>query len=89
MGLDILGLPDNPPQKWLNEGFNTCRLGLRCGGVSDLIIKNFPNTDKLHMSISKLNHSYLVSLKSESALIEFNTKHPLLGGPSVYINGSN
>lgn len=86
LSFDISEIPDNPPEKWVKMGFNTCRIGLNCGGVSDTLIKNLPSNEKMEITIKKQLDYYLVRAWSPSSLIEFKTKYPFLSGPSVYFD---
>ncbi|MBJ2247557.1 Imm50 family immunity protein [Pseudomonas haemolytica] len=86
LAFDIPEIPDKPPEKWTSEGFNTCRIGLSCGELSDVIIKNIPTLNSLHMTVQKQDDFFLARAESADSLIEFKTKYPSLCGPSVYIN---
>ncbi|WP_455824347.1 Imm50 family immunity protein [Pseudomonas graminis] len=86
LAFDIPEVPDRPPQKWNAEGFNTCRIGLSCGGLSNVTIKNIPTTDTLQMTVQKNEGFFLVRAESAGSLIEFKTTYPSLCGPSVYTN---
>ncbi len=86
LGFDISELPDAPPVKWIKEGFNTCRIGLNCGGLSDVRISNIPTAEPLKMVIIRHENFYELQAKSKTSLIEFKAKYISLGGPSVYIN---
>ncbi|MET0847462.1 MAG: Imm50 family immunity protein [Pseudomonas sp.] len=86
---DICELPDAPPTKWKKSEFNTCRIGLNCGGISDLKINNIPTKEKLNITITKKENLFIVHASNKDSLIEFTTKFPLLCGPSVYMNDSN
>lgn len=83
---DISEFPDAPPIKWKRSEFNTCRIGLNCGGISDLKIKNIPTKEKLNVTISQNENLFTIHASNEESLIEFTTKFPLLCGPSVYMN---
>ncbi|TBN32525.1 Imm50 family immunity protein [Pseudomonas sp. BGI-2] len=89
MEFDIFELPDRPPTKWKISEFNTCRIGLNCGGISDLKIFNIPTKEKLNISITKKEDLFTVHASNRESLIEFTTKFPLLCGPSVYLNDNN
>lgn len=86
LAFDIPEIPDRPPEKWTIEGFNTCRIGLSCGGLSDVTIKNIPTLDTLKITVRKYEDFFLVKAESEKSLIEFKTRYPSLCGPSVCIN---
>ncbi|PQP01640.1 hypothetical protein C5612_20030 [Pseudomonas frederiksbergensis] len=83
---DIPEYPDAPPEKWKQSGFNTCRTGLNCSNIENLIIKNIPTRKKLAVKISHQDNIYTIILSNNESLIEFTTKHPLLCGPSAYMN---
>ncbi|MFW6751233.1 Imm50 family immunity protein [Pseudomonas glycinae] len=86
MEFDIPDYPDAPPAKWKQSGFNTCRIGLNCSNIEDLLIKNIPTHEKMTIKITSNEQKFRVSAYSENSLIEFTTKHPLLCGPSAYLN---
>ncbi|AZF41763.1 hypothetical protein C4J87_1590 [Pseudomonas sp. R1-43-08] len=86
LGFDIPELPDSPPDKWLKEGFNSCRIGLDCGGLSDVKISNVPTGEPLKMVIRKHEKFYELRAESNTSLIEFKAKYISLCGPSVYFN---
>lgn len=85
---DISEYPDTPPIKWKQSGFNTCRIGLNCSNIKDLLIKNIPTHKKLSVTISNKKGDFIIRLANDDSLIEFTTKHPLLCGPSGYINSA-
>ncbi|WP_248807439.1 Imm50 family immunity protein [Pseudomonas sp. MWU13-2100] len=86
---DITEYPDTPPEKWKKSGFNTCRIGLNCGNISNLTIKNVPTNKKLNIKITQNGNSFTIHASNNDSLIEFTTKSPLLCGPSAYINNSD
>lgn len=86
---DIEQLPDSPPAKWKKTHFNTCRIGLNCGDISNLLIKNIPTKGKLNISITKNENLFTINASNQNSLIEFTTKFPLLCGPSVYLNSKD
>ncbi|RON53858.1 Imm50 family immunity protein [Pseudomonas frederiksbergensis] len=86
---DIEQLPDSPPAKWKKTQFNTCRIGLNCGDISNLLIKNIPTKGKLNISITKNENLFTINASNKNSLIEFKTKFPLLCGPSVYLNSKD
>lgn len=86
LGFDISELPDAPPKKWIPEEFNTCRIGLDCGGLSDVRINNIPTKEPLKMVITKHENFYALQAKSATSVIEFKAKYISLCGPSVYFN---
>lgn len=86
VAFDISELPDAPPKKWIKEGFNTCRIGLSCGGLSDVLIKNIPTSETMKISVQKHDGYFLVHAESPNSSFEFKTRHLSLSGPSVYTN---
>jgi len=86
---DISELPDAPPTKWKRSEFNTCRIGLNCGGIGDLKINNIPTKEKLSISIIKKENIFMINASNKDSSIQFTTKFPLLCGPSVYMNDKN
>lgn len=84
---DIPELPDKAPEKWKKTGFNTCRIGIRCGDIYNLTIKNIPTTKTLEVTILKTEDSFTATLCNRESLITFSTKLISLCGPSVYMNG--
>ncbi|WP_434673313.1 Imm50 family immunity protein [Pseudomonas sp. R1-15] len=83
---DIAEYPDAPPQKWKQSGFNICRIGLNCGTPKNLKIINIPTNNKLTVQITQQKDSLLIRASNETSLIELETKHLLLCGPSAYRN---
>jgi hypothetical protein len=53
MGFDIPETPDAPPRKWKNIGFNTCRIGITCSEIEELLIINLPNQKKISINNRK------------------------------------
>ncbi|MCD7040347.1 immunity 50 family protein [Pseudomonas sp. MAFF 311095] len=89
MGFDIPEFPDNLPEKWKNKGYNMCRIGITCNEIKDLKILDIPAHEIFTVKIIKDNHYFTFEAISDSASIKFNAKFISLGGPSVYINGSD
>ncbi|MCF4998434.1 hypothetical protein GIW70_16235 [Pseudomonas syringae] len=83
---DISDYPVAPPEKWKKSGFNTCRIGLNCSNIKDLTIKNIPTQKNLTMKILSQDGNFKISATNEDSLIEFTTRHPMLCGPSAYLN---
>lgn len=83
---DIKEYPEAPPVKWKQSGFNTCRIGLNCSNIEELLINNIPTKKNLNISISNEGNSYRIRAVNDESTIEFTTKHPLLCGPSAYLN---
>ncbi|WP_338480656.1 Imm50 family immunity protein [Pseudomonas trivialis] len=89
LGFDIPETPDTLPEKWIKEGFNTCRIGLDCGGLSDIRIKNIPTKEKFKMVIIKRENYFELHATSKSSAIELKAKFISLCGPAVYFNDPN
>lgn len=89
MGFDIPEFPDRLPAKWQNKGYNTCRLGIDCHGLSNLTITNMPVRQIFSVKVNKENNLLHFQATSEHALIEFKAKFITLGNPNVYINGDD
>ncbi|WP_323154320.1 Imm50 family immunity protein [Pseudomonas alvandae] len=83
---DISEYPDAPPQKWKQADFNICRIGLNCGTPKKVKIINIPTNNKLTVQITQQQDSLLVQAFNDTSLIELETKHLLLCGPSAYKN---
>lgn len=86
IGFDIDEIPDIIPEKWLKNKFNTCRIGLDCGGIKNLLMENVPTTAKLKMEVKKTDDCYLVNISNNTSVIKFTTKYIFLRGPTVYFN---
>lgn len=83
---DIPELPDKPPDKWKKSGFNTCRIGIHCGNIFNLEIKNIPTQEKLSITIENSQGTYFTTISNSNSLISFTTRYISLCGPSVYMN---
>jgi len=83
---DIAEYPDAPPPEWVQSGFNICRIGLNCGTPKKIKIINIPTNNKLTVQITHQQDSVLVQAFNDTSLIELETKHLLLCGPSAYKN---
>ncbi|MEB0207856.1 Imm50 family immunity protein [Pseudomonas sp. CCC3.1] len=86
IGFDIDEIPDVIPEKWLKNKFNTCRIGLDCGEIKNLLMENIPTTSKLKVEIKKADDCYLVIISSNTSAIKFTAKYIFLRGPTVYFN---
>ncbi|MGH8451531.1 Imm50 family immunity protein [Pseudomonas sp.] len=86
LGFDISELPDAPPEKWIKAGYNKCRIGLDCGGLSEVRISNIPTGELLKITLTKHENFYALRAISTTSAIEFKAKYISLCGPSVYIN---
>ncbi|MCD5989313.1 hypothetical protein KDX30_15530 [Pseudomonas sp. CDFA 553] len=85
---DISDFPSEPPAKWKQSGFNTCRIGLNCSDVTELKVNNVPTQKSLLVKVSKQGSVFKITLSNDESLIQFTTKHPILCGPSGYVNMS-
>ena len=89
IGFDIPQFPDKLPEKWKNKGYNMCRIGLECSGISDLLIKNIPTSETLNVEIEESQGYFQFSATSETSLILFKARHISLNGPNVYLSEQN
>ncbi|MBC3375608.1 hypothetical protein HU762_16780 [Pseudomonas sp. SWRI92] len=85
---DIAEYPEAPPEKWKQSGFNTCRIGLNCSPPKNLKITNIPTKEKLILQITQNESKFSVHASNDTSLIEFETSHLLLCGPSAYRNAT-
>lgn len=85
MAFDIKELPDRPPLKWSNMGFNTCRIGITCSDIDDLLVKNLPKDVKIKMKIEQIGTRYKISGVTQNSHIEFTAAFLILGDPNVYL----
>lgn len=83
---DIPELPDKAPEKWKKSGFNKCRIGIHCGNIFNLEIKNIPTQEKLSITIEHSESTYFTRISNNESLIAFSTKYISLCGPSVHTN---
>ena len=86
MDFDIKELPDRPPIKWTNMGFNTCRIGITCSEVNDLLLKNLPHNLNIKIKIEKIGARFKISGIADDFHIEFTAAFLRLRDPSVYLN---
>ena len=86
IGFDILEIPDNPPAKWQKTEYNTCRIGIDCGEIHSLLIKNTPAAETLNIKISKADTHYHIQASNNESIIDFAAKFICLRGPSVYFS---
>jgi hypothetical protein len=89
IGFDIPQFPDKLPEKWKSKGYNMCRIGLECSGISDLLIKNIPTSEILNVEIEESQEYFQFSATSETSLIQFKARHIFLNGPNVYLCEQN
>lgn len=78
-------LPDNPPPKWV-KGYNRCRCGVNCSGVSQLSINGMSTIMPAQIKIEAENNNNKVIIKGDSIKLHLNCIHIQLMGPSVYIS---
>lgn len=86
IGFDILEIPDSPPVKWQQIEYNTCRIGIDCGEIQNLAIKNIPTSKALNIKISQTDNHYHIHISNDDSIVEFIAKFISLRGPSVYFN---
>ena len=89
IGFDIPQFPDKLPEKWKSKGYNMCRIGLECSGISDLLIKNIPTSEILNIEIEEFQGDFQFSATSATSLIQFKARHIYLDGPNVYLCEQN
>lgn len=89
IGFDILEIPDIPPVKWQQIEYNTCRIGIDCGEIQDLVIKNIPTQKALNIKISQTDDHYRIHISNNESTIAFIAKFISLRGPSVYFNAEH
>lgn len=89
IGFDILEIPDIPPVKWQQIEYNTCRTGIDCGEIQDLVIKNIPTPKALNIKISQTDDHYCIHISNNESNIDFIAKFISLRGPSVYFNAEH
>ncbi|MBN2974865.1 MULTISPECIES: Imm50 family immunity protein [Pseudomonas] len=89
IGFDIPEFPDVLPEKWKNKGYNVCRLGIDCYGISDLKILNIPIRDTFILRITKENDQLYFQATNKSSLIEFKAQSISICDPNLYIRGKD
>lgn len=89
IGFDIPDFPDSLPEKWKNKGYNVCRLGIDCYGISDLKILNIPIRDTFFLKITKEDEQTLFHATNKHSLIEFKAQSISICNPNVYIRGND
>ena len=68
------------------SGFNTCRIGIHCGNIFNLEIKNIPTHEILSIAIKNSGGTYFTTISNSNSSISFTTRYISLCGPSVYMN---
>lgn len=89
IGFDIPEFPDILPEKWKNKGYNVCRFGVDCYGVSDLKILNIPNREKFYLKIKKKDDQLCFQATNKNSLVKFNAKSISICDPNVYMRGND
>ncbi|AUG06644.1 Imm50 family immunity protein [Pseudomonas sp. S09G 359] len=89
IGFDIPDFPDSLPEKWKNKGYNVCRLGIDCYGISDLKILNIPTRDTFFLKITKEDEQTFFHATNKNSLIEFKAQSISICNPNVYIRGDD
>ncbi|WP_411705133.1 Imm50 family immunity protein [Edaphovirga cremea] len=76
--------PDNLPEKWKNKGYNVCRLGIDCYGISNLKILNISDRGIFSLKIKKEGDHFQLQATNENSLLELNAKSIFLCDPNAY-----
>lgn len=87
INFDIKEFPSNPPLMWQENEFNTCRLGLDCGSIGNLVIKNMPALGEFNMTITNEEGLFFVRMSNPKSLVEFTTRLMVLTEPRAFNNG--
>lgn len=85
IGFDIPEFPDTLPKKWKNRGYNVCRLGIECYGISNLKIINIPNRGVFSLKIKKDGDHFRLQATNKNSLLELNVKTIFLCNPNGYV----
>ena len=78
-------LPDNPPPKW-PQGYNRCRCGINCSGVSELSIAGISVDMPAKINITKLNDYIEIIIAGPDLHLSMKCSHIHFMGPTVYIS---
>lgn len=78
-------IPDQPPIKWM-KGYNRCRCGINCGGVSQIKIEGISPSMQAKININKHDSHVEVSIVGDDINMYLQCMHVQLMGPSVYIS---
>ncbi|CNC20741.1 Imm50 family immunity protein [Yersinia pseudotuberculosis] len=78
-------LPDSPPVKWV-KGYNRCRCGINCGGVSTIKLDGISANMQAKIKIENNNDCNEVLINSPEFFLHLKCAHIQFMGPSVYIN---
>lgn len=89
LGFDIPEFPDVLPEKWKNQGYNVCRLGIHCYGINALKTENIPTLKPLLVKITKEDDNFHFNALNKNSLIEFKTETFSLCDPNVYARGND
>lgn len=89
IGFDIPEFPDNLPEKWKNKGYNVCRLGIDCYGISNLKILNIPNQGVFSIKIKKEGDHFQLQATNKNSSLELNAKNIFLCDPNTYKKDNN
>ncbi|MBC3304808.1 hypothetical protein H0Z09_27105 [Pseudomonas sp. SWRI18] len=89
IGFDIPEFPDNLPEKWKNKGYNVCRLGIDCYGISNLKILNIPNQGVFSIKIKKEGDHFRLQATNKNSSLELNAKNIFLCDPNAYKKDNN
>ncbi|WP_445374571.1 Imm50 family immunity protein [Photorhabdus tasmaniensis] len=86
ISFDLIGkLPDNPPVKWV-KGYNKCRCGINCGGVSSINIEGIAVNMLAKIEIKKENGHNKVIINGSNFRLNLECMHIQFTWPSVYIS---
>ncbi|MCW7764665.1 Imm50 family immunity protein [Photorhabdus luminescens] len=86
IGFDLIGkLPENPPEKWV-KGYNKCRCGINCGGVTSINIEGIAVNMLAKIEIKKENGHNKVIINGSNFRLNLECMHIQFMGPSVYIS---
>lgn len=81
----INALPDNPPPKWI-KGYNRCRCGINCSGVSELSLNGISVNMLAKIKIERKDGGDYVAINGDMINLHLKYAHIQLMGPSVYID---
>lgn len=86
ISFDLVGeVPDQPPPKWV-KGYNRCRCGINCGGVSQMKIEGISPNMLAEINIKKYDLYSEINIFGDAINMYLKCLHVQLMGPSVYIS---
>jgi hypothetical protein len=81
--------PDNPPARWVRDGFNTAQLQLDCLGVSDLRINGWGTDPVVDVELSKVSDRQIrLSAKGRTCELSLVTEFVRIAGVHGYAKAS-